>query len=163
MLYSSRTVASPLGPLTLKARNAQLCAIAFGAAADAPDEKSPADTSVLEKSRQELAAYFEGKLEQFSIPLAPEGTEFQRAAWKALEKIPYGCTRSYKEQAEMLGRPKASRAVGSANRLNPLPIVIPCHRVVGSDGQLVGYAGGIKIKEFLLALEGVRLPLEIDP
>lgn len=163
MSYSSRIIDSPLGPLTLKAKNAQLCAIEFAAAKDTVQEQSPADSELLDQSQRELEAYFEGELEQFSIPLAPEGSGFQQEAWKALQKIPYGCTRSYKEQANMLGRPNASRAVGSANRLNPLPIVIPCHRVIGSNGQLVGYAGGIRIKEFLLAHEGVRLPLEIDP
>jgi methylated-DNA-[protein]-cysteine S-methyltransferase len=105
--------------------------------------------------RQELGEYFAGKRRSFNVKLAPEGTEFQRAAWKALTQIPFGQTRSYGEQAAAIGKPKAVRAIGAANGRNPIGIVIPCHRVIGANGTLTGYAGGLDKKEFLLKLEGI--------
>ncbi|MGL4233903.1 MAG: methylated-DNA--[protein]-cysteine S-methyltransferase [Casimicrobium sp.] len=105
--------------------------------------------------RQELGEYFAGKRKRFEVKLAPEGTEFQRAAWKALTKIPFGQTRSYGEQAAAIGKPKAVRAIGAANGRNPIAIVVPCHRVIGANGTLTGYAGGLDKKEFLLKLEGI--------
>ncbi len=105
--------------------------------------------------RQELGEYFAGKRKSFDVKLAPEGTEFQRAAWKALTKIPFGQTRSYGEQAAAIGNPKAVRAIGAANGRNPIAIVVPCHRVIGANGTLMGYAGGLDKKEFLLKLEGI--------
>lgn len=110
---------------------------------------------VLSQLREELAEYFAGTRKNFTLKLAPEGTEFQRAAWKALTKIPYGQTRSYGEQAAAIGKPKAVRAIGAANGRNPIGIVIPCHRVIGANGTLTGYAGGLDKKEFLLKLEGI--------
>ncbi|HKJ99255.1 MAG TPA: methylated-DNA--[protein]-cysteine S-methyltransferase [Desulfotignum sp.] len=101
----------------------------------------------------QLAAYFRGKLTRFSLDTAPEGTEFQRRVWQALAKIPYGATISYGELAVQIGNPKACRAVGMANARNPIPIVIPCHRVIGKNGTLTGFGGGLDIKEKLLALE----------
>jgi methylated-DNA-[protein]-cysteine S-methyltransferase len=101
----------------------------------------------------QLDAYFAGRLQTFDLPLAPEGTPFQREVWSALTTIPYGETMSYGELARQLGRPAASRAVGAANGRNPIPIVIPCHRVVGADGSLTGFGGGLAIKRQLLALE----------
>jgi methylated-DNA-[protein]-cysteine S-methyltransferase len=106
-----------------------------------------------ETSRQ-LEAYFSGKLKSFDIKLAPEGTEFQKSVWNALCEIPYGETRTYKEIAVSIGNPKAYRAVGLANNRNPIAIIVPCHRVIGADGKLTGYASGLDIKEFLLRLEG---------
>ena len=108
---------------------------------------------------RQLAAYFAGELEIFDLPLAPEGTPFQLAVWRRLNDIPYGETISYGELARRLGNPKASRAVGLANGANPIPIVIPCHRVIGSNGKLTGYGGGLPIKEKLLALERRQLRL----
>jgi methylated-DNA-[protein]-cysteine S-methyltransferase len=105
--------------------------------------------------RQELGEYFAGKRKSFDVKLAPEGTEFQRAAWKALTKIPFGQTRTYGEQAAAIGKPKAVRAIGAANGRNPIAIVVPCHRVIGANGTLTGYAGGLDKKEFLLKLEGI--------
>jgi methylated-DNA-[protein]-cysteine S-methyltransferase len=105
--------------------------------------------------RTELGEYFAGKRKTFDVKLAPEGTEFQRAAWKALTKIPFGQTRSYGEQAAAIGKPKAMRAIGAANGRNPIAIVVPCHRVIGANGTLTGYAGGLDKKEFLLKLEGI--------
>lgn len=108
---------------------------------------------LLKEAETELTAYFAGKLQAFTFPIAPAGTEFQLAVWKALTAIPYGETRSYKQIAERISRPAASRAVGMANNRNPIVVVIPCHRVVGSDGSLIGYAGGLDKKRTLLALE----------
>lgn len=101
----------------------------------------------------QLEAYFSGKLKSFDIKLAAEGTGFQKSVWKALCEIPYGETRSYKEIAVSIGKPKAYRAVGLANNRNPIAIIVPCHRVIGADGKLTGYAGGLDVKEFLLKLE----------
>jgi methylated-DNA-[protein]-cysteine S-methyltransferase len=101
----------------------------------------------------QVRAYFTGELREFDLVLAPEGTPFQLEVWGSLQTIPYGETISYAALAEKIGRPTATRAVGAANGRNPLPIVIPCHRVIGSDGQLTGYAGGIHLKEALLTLE----------
>jgi methylated-DNA-[protein]-cysteine S-methyltransferase len=105
------------------------------------------------EAKRQLAAYFRGDLEEFDLPLAPAGTEFQRRVWQELARIPYGATISYGELARRVGNPKAARAVGLANGRNPVPIVVPCHRVIGSDGRLSGYGGGLGRKEALLALE----------
>ncbi len=102
---------------------------------------------------QQLKEYFQGRRQNFDLPLAPTGTAFQNQVWKALVKIPYGTTTSYGELAKQIGRPKASRAVGAANGKNPLAIVVPCHRVIGSNGKLTGYAGGLERKAALLQLE----------
>lgn len=110
-------------------------------------------TSLLEKAEKQLTEYLSGSRKKFELPLGAEGTEFQKSVWHALREIPYGETRSYKEVAKMIGNPNASRAVGMANNKNPLLIVTPCHRVVGADGKLVGYAAGLDIKEKLLDME----------
>ena len=102
---------------------------------------------------KELEEYFQGKRKEFTVPCGPEGTDFQKRVWEAHTRIPYGVTRTYKEIAVEIGNSRASRAVGMANHKNPVPIIIPCHRVVGSDGRLTGYAGGLGVKEFLLNLE----------
>jgi methylated-DNA-[protein]-cysteine S-methyltransferase len=106
--------------------------------------------------RAQLGEYFAGRRRSFSLTLAPDGTEFQRATWQALTEIPYGETVSYAELARRIGRPAASRAVGAANGANPLPIVVPCHRVIGADGSLTGFGGGLPIKRALLELEGAE-------
>ncbi|HVO99238.1 MAG TPA: methylated-DNA--[protein]-cysteine S-methyltransferase [Bryobacteraceae bacterium] len=105
---------------------------------------------------KQLREYFDGHRADFDLPLAPEGTAFQRTVWRSLQDIPYGETISYGELAKRVGNPKASRAVGAANGKNPIPIVIPCHRVIGANGKLTGFGGGLPIKEALLALEKVR-------
>ena len=104
-------------------------------------------------SSRQLEEYFAGKRKQFDLPLSLRGTEFQRQVWAALRDIPYGVTRSYGQIAQAVGRPKAVRAVGMANHRNPISIIVPCHRVVGADGSLTGYGGGLENKKFLLALE----------
>ena len=108
---------------------------------------------------RQLREYFAGKRIEFDLPLAPEGTEFQRNVWRRLQEIPYGETISYGELAKRVGNPKASRAVGAANGQNPIPIVIPCHRVIGANGKLTGFGGGLPTKEALLALEARQLVL----
>jgi len=107
--------------------------------------------------KQQLKAYFSGKLRAFDLVLAPEGTPFQRKVWSALEEIPYGRLVTYKQVAHRIGNPKAVRAVGGANGKNPIPIIVPCHRVIGSDGSLTGFGGGLDIKQRLIDLEKSRL------
>ena len=109
--------------------------------------------SLLKDACRQLGEYFEGKRQKFDLPLKPHGTEFQRSAWKSLLSIPYGETRSYLQQAEYIQNPKAIRAIGQANSRNPITIIIPCHRVIGKNGSLTGYAGGLERKKQLLALE----------
>ncbi|MFV1950181.1 MAG: bifunctional transcriptional activator/DNA repair enzyme AdaA [Anaerolineales bacterium] len=113
----------------------------------------PGDNPFLDQVQNEIREYFQGKRIQFTVPLHTPGTDFQQSVWKALQEIPYGQTRSYKQQAQALGNPKAIRAVGSANGKNRIAIIIPCHRVIGSDGSLVGYGGGLQRKKWLLELE----------
>ncbi|HPT69331.1 MAG TPA: methylated-DNA--[protein]-cysteine S-methyltransferase [Syntrophomonas sp.] len=121
--------------------------------AQIPPEIVEEETSILYDAGQQLQNYFIGQQREFILPLAPAGTEFMRKVWNNLLSIPYGETRSYAEVARLIGNKKACRAVGSANHRNPLPIIVPCHRVIGSDGKLVGYGGGLKIKSYLLELE----------
>ncbi len=110
-------------------------------------------THLLEEAEKQIKEYLDGTSRRFDLPLAAKGSEFQKAVWEALHRIPYGETRSYKQIATMIGRPDASRAVGMANGKNPILLLTPCHRVVGSDGKLTGYAAGLEIKEQLLELE----------
>jgi methylated-DNA-[protein]-cysteine S-methyltransferase len=116
------------------------------------------ETPLLKEAGRQLQLYFDGKLKEFDLPLAPEGTDFMKKVWTELSRIPYGKTASYKEVAERIGNPKAMRAVGLANNRNPIPIIIPCHRVIGADGKMVGYGGGIDIKIQLLSLEADVCP-----
>lgn len=111
------------------------------------------ETELIKKAYNQLKEYFLGKRKEFDLPLLPEGTDFQQRVWKALREIPFGETKSYGEIAKNIGNPKAARAVGMANNKNPISIFIPCHRVIGSNGKLVGYGGGLKIKEYLLKIE----------
>ena len=112
------------------------------------------DAQPFAETKRQLALYFAGQLTEFDLPLAPEGTAFQQQVWKELRRIPYGTTLSYGELARRIGNPNASRAVGLANGRNPISIIMPCHRVIGASGKLVGYGGGLSRKEILLALEG---------
>ena len=114
------------------------------------------ETPLLSKGRDEILAYLWGERRSFDLPLDPMGTPFQQAVWAELRRIPYGETRSYAQVAAGIGKPKAVRAVGQANHRNPLPIFIPCHRVIGASGKLTGYGGGLDLKEKLLELEGAR-------
>jgi len=114
--------------------------------------------AILDAALRQLREYFAGRREVFSVPLRPAGTPFQLSVWNALEDIPYGHTRTYRDIAKAIGRPTATRAVGAANGQNPLPIFVPCHRVIGSNGSLTGFGGGLDVKLALLRLEGVLLP-----
>ncbi|QEY34806.1 methylated-DNA--[protein]-cysteine S-methyltransferase [Caproiciproducens galactitolivorans] len=120
------------------------------------DTGTVAETQLHREAFRQLKEYFAGTRREFSLPLSPEGTEFQKRVWKCLLSIPYGETRSYKQIAEMAGCPRGYRAVGMANNRNPIPIFIPCHRVIGANGSLVGYGGGLDIKKKLLRLEQGR-------
>lgn len=153
-LFEKR-IPSPAGTLRLVASDAALVGVYFEAHRPAPSlEARPVRAHpILDRAGRELGEYFAGKRSRFTLPLEPRGTAFQRAVWGALMAIPFGERRSYAELAAAIGRPRAVRAVGAANGKNPLSIVVPCHRVVGSDGSLTGYAGGLAAKERLLALE----------
>lgn len=155
------TMPSPIGKITLVASSDSLVALYV------KDEEMPKmagakkdeANKVILKTIKQLNEYFDGKRKEFDLPLAPEGTEFQNKAWQALCKIPYGEVWSYGRQAQYLKAPNAQRAVGGANGKNPIPVIIPCHRVIGSTGKLTGFAGGMEMKVFLLKLEGH----EVDP
>jgi methylated-DNA-[protein]-cysteine S-methyltransferase len=144
---------SPIGNLCLIANEQALQAVLSQAVGLMQDAIFDPNHAILKQTQMQLAEYFAGQRREFSIPLAPQGTEFQKRAWQALTQIPYGQTRSYKQQAEMLANVKAVRAVGGANGKNPILIIIPCHRVIGAKGQLVGFSSGIDKKKFLLQLE----------
>lgn len=158
---------SPLGPLTLVSTENGLCKVEFGSGQSVQfslnrwakrwllTTKLSYEPDLFTDVIQELEEYFSGERNQFTVPLHLYGTPFQKMVWKELLNIPYGETRSYKEIALSLNSAKAVRAVGCANNQNPLPIFIPCHRVIGSNGAMVGYRGGLEMKEFLLQLEGV--------
>ena len=159
MLYTQ--IESPVGPLLLVADDVGLREILFvnGRHHARPDPGWKEQATPFKETIRQLHAYFAGELEDFALPLAPQGTAFQLTVWKRLCDIPYGETISYGQLARRIGNPNASRAVGLANGANPIPIVIPCHRVIGSNGELTGYGGGLPIKEKLLALERRQLRL----
>jgi methylated-DNA-[protein]-cysteine S-methyltransferase len=142
---------SPVGELRLFARGDALTGVYAGM--QTPPEARVQSARILERAAEQLAAYFAGELTVFDLPLAPEGTEFQQKVWMLLRAIPFGETRSYGQLATKLRRPTASRAVGAANGRNPLGIIVPCHRVIGANGDLTGYAGGLAMKKWLLAHE----------
>lgn len=143
---------SPVGPITLIANHEALIGLSWGE--DQQSALPSNDNKVINKTKKQLEEYFNGKRVSFDIPLDPQGTEFQKQVWQQLLKIPYGKHISYGEQAQLLCRPKAARAVGAANGKNPIGIIIPCHRVIGKSGHLTGFAGGLGIKKYLLTLEG---------
>ncbi len=139
---------SPIGFIKITANNEAINEVIF---VENEEEDNP--NALTQEMTNQLMEYFEGKRKVFNLPLSPIGTSFQQAVWEALCSIPYGETRSYGEIAKMIGNPKASRAVGMANNRNPISIIIPCHRVIGASGKLVGYGGGINKKIYLLDLE----------
>lgn len=152
------TIDSPIGPLGLVATDGGLRAVSWRGdetSVKLPDDMvEDPDHPILRRAAHELSEYFDGDRTSFDVPLDLRGTPFQEAAWRALGDIPYGSTRSYGEQAALIGRPKAVRAVGQANGRNPVPIVLPCHRVIGADGSLTGFGGGLDLKTQLLQHEG---------
>ena len=145
---SSRNLDSPIGTLGIEVRDGFVTRIVFGGF-----EKTGGHDPALDAAETQLREYFAGARREFEMPLRPEGTPFQQKVWQALMEIPYGETRAYSDIAAAVGSPKAARAVGMANHVNPIPVVIPCHRVVGKGGSLTGYAGGLDMKTTLLELE----------
>lgn len=160
-------VESPIGALCLTSDGESLVGIDMLDPDDEPRPRNTAGVALVRDpfpfraAREQFAAYFAGDLSRFDLPLAPHGTDFQMRVWRGLLSIPYGQTISYAELARRIGNPRAVRAVGAANGRNPLPIVVPCHRVIGADGTLTGYGGGLNRKSTLLELEGAfaRLPV----
>jgi methylated-DNA-[protein]-cysteine S-methyltransferase len=149
---------SPIETLLLTSDGASLTGLYMVERRHGPEEVDPTWThddnaAPFPEARQQLAAYFEGRLTEFDLPLLMDGTEFQKRVWEELTRIPYGVTISYGELARRIGNPNGSRAVGLANGRNPISIIVPCHRVIGANGKLVGYGGGLPRKEALLALE----------
>ena len=142
---------TPIGKIRIAETNGVISHLLFG------DEELKGfelnETAVIKAAVKELFGYFDGKRTEFTCPVCLQGTEFQKAVWEALKTIPFGETRSYKDIAVQIGNPKAMRAVGMANHNNPVSIIVPCHRVVGADGSLTGYGGGLPIKQYLLDLE----------
>ncbi|KPU42355.1 methylated-DNA--protein-cysteine methyltransferase, constitutive [Oxobacter pfennigii] len=143
---------SILGEICIAENNGEITNVYF------PNEKLSldmeiAEAPILKEANNQLQSYLKGQLKEFSLPLNPKGTEFMKKVWIALCEIPYGETASYKDIAEKIGSPKAARAVGLANNRNPIPIIIPCHRVIGKNGSLIGYGGGLELKKTLLSIE----------
>ena len=149
-------MASPIGRLELVEAGGALVAIRFDARADGSPGHQRGGSAVLSRAHRQLTEYFEGTRRVFDLPVRPVGTDFQRRVWEVLATVPWGTTTTYGEIAGRLGLPPgASRAVGAANGANPIPVVLPCHRVIGADGRLTGYAGGLERKALLLRREGV--------
>ena len=155
MLFQ-QSLMTPLGALQLEATESGLSAIRFPSRATKPVE-TPQTTPVLDHAIEELTAYFKSELTRFSVPLDWTGTPFQESVWVALTRIPFGETVSYNEVAHAIGRPRSARPVGGAVGRNPLPIIVPCHRVMGSNGALTGFTGGLEFKVSLLTHEGHNL------
>jgi len=158
MTRTHTIVGSPLGPITLVADGDALACLYLDVQRYPDDvgDTDAGDSVVLKEAERQLAEYFAGERTEFDLPLAAAGTPFQRRVWSALCDIPYGETISYGELARRIGQPTASRAVGLANGRNPISIVVPCHRVIGSSGKLIGYGGGLDRKQTLLELERAR-------
>ena len=151
-------IPSPVGALLLKANDTHLLNLLF---ADKLDEILPTDLSsnaIIEQVKQELTEYFSGHRQTFDVPFQLSGTPFQKTVWEALLCVPYGKTATYGQQAHRINKPKAVRAVGTANGRNPISIIVPCHRIIGADGSLTGYGGGLPNKAWLLDHEGISLP-----
>ena len=140
-----------IGKLTLVCREDALLRVRFGDQAEGRRDDAP----LLKRTQEEIWEYLDGRRKYFDLPICLLGTSFQQVVWQALRDIPYGETRTYGEVAAAIGRKGAARAVGMANHVNPLPIIVPCHRVIGANGKLTGYAGGLEIKRKLLELEGI--------
>ncbi|MEZ9672021.1 methylated-DNA--[protein]-cysteine S-methyltransferase [Vibrio lentus] len=147
---------SPLGTVTLQANDEGLLGLWFEIYTTKPEELGVRDDGfpIFELVADQLNRYFSGEVIQFSVPIAAKGTPFQQSVWQALTTIPYGETWSYAQLADAIGNPKAVRAVGLANGKNPVSVIVPCHRVIGKNGKLTGYAGGVDRKQLLLAIEG---------
>jgi len=152
---------SPVGPLLLAGTRDALRVLSFSSGKHAVpvSPEWTEDASVFQRAITQLREYFAGRRKTFDLALSPNGTDFQQEVWRELRSIPYGETVSYMQLAKRIGRPKAVRAVGAANGANPIPIIIPCHRVIGNDGSLTGFGGGLPLKKRLLELESRQLAL----
>jgi methylated-DNA-[protein]-cysteine S-methyltransferase len=155
MARTHTVIASPVGDLIAVAEDGALCGLYFERhlRGPKPEEWGTRSDSVFTEVRRQLGEYFAGERTRFELPLAPQGNEFQQRVWRLLTEIPFGETRSYGDLARQLGDVSLAQAVGSANARNPISVIVPCHRVVGADGSLTGYAGGLERKRFLLDLE----------
>ena len=143
---------SPIGRLGIAETDGAIAYLLFDEVRQVSNHV-PKETALIKETAKQVWEYFDGKRKNFDLPLNPQGTVFQKAVWSALQEIPFGETCSYKQIAEQIGNPKAVRAVGMANNRNPIAVIIPCHRVIGMDGGLTGYAGGLAVKQYLLNLE----------
>ena len=150
-----KNIKTPIGIITIKEKNNKIIELQLNSNLVQPikENEQIKETPLLIETEKQLTEYFNKTRTKFDLPLAPQGTEFMKSVWKELIQIPYGETRTYKQIAQKIGNEKASRAVGMANNKNPIPIIIPCHRVIGANNKLVGYALGLDKKEFLLNLE----------
>jgi len=164
MARTHTIIDSPVGPLTLVATAGTLSGIYMHQQRHRPadDTFGEPDDTVFTQTVEQLCEYFAGRRAEFSVPIAPTGTPFQRRVWTALREVPYGHTVSYRQLADQIGQPTAARAVGMANGRNPISIIIPCHRVIGSNGQLTGYGGGPQRKHQLLDFEQRHHPDRAD-
>jgi len=149
-MHFIKHIDTPIGLLEVQTSEDALLAVTF---VESKTEDSDNVPEVLENACTQLKEYFAGERQSFDLPLLPDGTDFQKQVWNALVEVPYGRTSTYKKQSQTLGNPKAIRAVGTANGKNPIAVVIPCHRIVGSDGSLTGYASGLARKDWLLKHE----------
>jgi methylated-DNA-[protein]-cysteine S-methyltransferase len=145
----------PIGRLGIGEENGAVSCVFFSGKKVFPGYE-PVETPLIRKAARQLEEYFAGRRKKFDLPLILRGTDFQVSVWKALQSIPAGETRTYGDIAALIGKPKACRAVGGANNRNPIPIIVPCHRVIGRDGSLTGYRGGLPVKQYLLELEKSR-------
>ncbi len=165
-MYYYRLLLTPVGELTLIAGDQGLAAVAWEnerpSRIRAHPELRVTDHPVLEQAAQQLTEYFNSQRQSFDLPLQFEGTPFQCEVWQALREIPYGETRSYRDIAGRIHRPKAMRAVGAANGRNPLSVIVPCHRVIGANGSLTGFAGGLEVKQQLLTLEANNFRTDVS-
>lgn len=153
MSKAQRKINSKVGPLYLVASSSHLCGVFWKDQKIEKEKTGSAESKMLDKAEKQIAEYLDNKRKQFDLPIEMEGTAFQKRVWDELKKIPYGETRSYKDIARALKDANASRAVGTANGRNPISLIVPCHRVISSDGTMGGYAGGLTIKEMLLSIE----------
>ena len=151
-MNATMRVTAPFGALYLAEEDGAITHLLFSGERISA-ETAAGSTELLRRAQKQLEEYFSGKRKDFDLPLNPAGTPFQKKVWQALREIPYAQTRSYKEIAEKIGCPKGMRAVGMANNRNPISIIVPCHRVIGANGKLVGYGGGLEVKDYLLRLE----------
>ena len=148
-----KNIKSPIGVITIKEKNNKIVELQLNSKKTLKENEQIKETPLLIETERQLIEYFNKKRTKFELPIEPKGTEFMKKVWKELINIPYGETRTYGQIAKNIGNEKASRAVGMANNKNPIPIIIPCHRVIGANNKLVGYALGLDKKEFLLNLE----------